>query len=217
MTFIIENEQLRVTVDSLGCEAVSIVGKKDGCEYLWNGDSSIWAQHAPTMFPICGRLSEGKYTYRGETYEMNLHGFARHAEFTILEKTPTSVSMVLTDNDTIYGTYPFHFTFTVTHTLEGNTLHTAFKVENRSDCSMPYAVGGHPGFNIPMGGEGSFEDYYVEFSGPADVRRLVMSERCLVTEGTEAFPLEDGIRLHLHHGLFDQDAIFLYDMPKEME
>ena len=72
MQFTIENDQLRVTVDSLGCEVVSVEGKKDGCEYLWTGDPQFWSGHAPTMFPICGRLNEGKYFYDGKEYEMNL-------------------------------------------------------------------------------------------------------------------------------------------------
>lgn len=216
MRFIIENEQLRVSVDSVGCEIVSIVGKKDGCEYLWGGNPEFWAQHAPTMFPICGRLADGKYTYRGKTYEMNLHGFARHAEFTISEKTPSSVSMTLTDDDATFASYPFHFSFTITHTLDGDTIRTQYAVENRSDAPMPYAVGGHPGFNLPLGGKGSFEDCYIEFASAAPARKLVLTERCLMTDDTVPFPLEDGVRLKLRHSLFDNDAIFLVDMAKSV-
>ena len=214
MLFVIENDLLKVSVDSCGCEIVSIVGKKDDTEYVWGGNTEFWAQHAPTMFPICGRLQDGKYTYRGKTYEMNLHGFARHAEFTIAEKTPTSISMTLTDNEAIYATYPFHFAFTITHTLDGETVRTDYKVENKSDVPMPYAVGGHPGYNLPLGGKGSFTDCYIEFDTVAPVRKLVLTERCLMTEDTVEFPLIDGTKLDLHHGLFDNDAIFLVDMAK---
>lgn len=216
MIFVIENDRLRVSVDSLGCEIVSIVGKTDGCEYLWGGDAQFWAQHAPTMFPICGRLQDGKYTYRGKTYEMNLHGFARHAEFTIAEKTATSISMRLTDTEELYQIYPFHFAFTVTHTLEGDTVRTSYAVENHSEADMPFAVGGHPGYNLPLGGEGTFEDCYIEFAYAAPARSLVMTDRCLLTEDTAAFALEDGVRLPLRHTLFDHDAIFLVDMAKSV-
>lgn len=216
MLFTLENDRLRVSVCSTGCEIVAITGKKDGCEYLWGGNEEFWAQHAPTMFPICGRLMDGKYTYRGKTYEMNLHGFARHAEFTIAEKTPTSISMTLTETPAIYASYPFHFTFTVTHTLDGDTIHTQYTVENRSEEPMPYALGGHPGFNLPLGGKGTFEDCYIEFAAEAPARQLVLTERCLMTDETRPFPLEDGVRLRLHHSLFDNDAIFLVDMAKSV-
>ena len=89
MQFYIENEFLKVTVDSRGCELVSVIGKNDNTEYLWIGDEAYWSGHAPVMFPICGRLNGGVYTYEGKNYEMNLHGFARKSEFTIAEKTPS--------------------------------------------------------------------------------------------------------------------------------
>ena len=214
MQFIIENDRLKVTVDSVGCEIVSIIGKTDGCEYLWGGNPEFWSQHAPTMFPICGRLNEGKYTYRGREYEMNLHGFARHAEFTIAEKTPTSVAMTLTDSEEIFAQYPFRFAFTIRHTLDGDTIHTDYTVENRSGAPMPYALGGHPGFNLPLGGAGRFEDSYVEFDEPAPARALVLTERCLMTDDTVPFALENGTTRALSHDLFDHDAIFLVDMAK---
>lgn len=215
MQFVIENEQLKVTVDSLGCEVISIIGKKDGCEYLWGGNEEFWASHAPTMFPICGRLLEGKYTYRGKEYEMNLHGFARHQEFVISEKTPTSISMTLSDNDELYAQYPFHFTLTTTHTLEGNTVRTKHTVQNLSDVMMPFALGGHPGFNVPVGGKGQFSDCYVEFDAPCAPQKLVMTnERHLMTDDLEPIALEDGKIIRLHHDMFDHDAIFMKDAAR---
>ncbi len=213
MQFTIENEKLLVTVESVGCEVISIKSKADGTEYLWIGDPEFWAQHAPTMFPICGRLTDGKYVYEGKTYEMNLHGFARHQEFTISEKTPTSISMTLTDNETLYASYPFHFAFTITHELDGTTVHTKYRVENKGENTMPYAVGGHPGFNIPLDGAGNFSDYYVEFDEAAPARQLVM-DHCYLTDDTVPFQLEDGKIYRLHHDMFYNDAIFLTDMAK---
>ncbi len=214
MQFIIENERLKVTVDSVGCEITAITGKKNGCEYLWNGNEEFWKQHAPTMFPICGRLAEGKYTYRGKEYEMNLHGFARHAEFTVFEKTPVSVAMTLTDSEATLAQYPFRFAFTIRHTLEGDTIRTEYTVENRGDVEMPYALGGHPGFLLPLCGKGRFEDSYIVFDEAAPARKLVLTERCLMTDDTVPMPLENGTTLSLTHDLFDNDAIFLVDMAK---
>lgn len=216
MQFVIENENLKVTVNSVGCEICSIVGKADACEYLWNGDASFWAQHAPTMFPICGRLWEGKYTYQGNTYEMNLHGFARFAEFTIAEKTPTSISMTLCDNAESFSAYPFHFSFTITHTLEENTIRTEYTVQNRGQETMYYALGGHPGFFVPLGNTGTFEDCYLEFSEEMPAKQLVLSERCFMTENTVPFALENGVKRVLDHAMFDNDAIFLMDTAKSV-
>jgi galactose mutarotase-like enzyme len=52
----IENDLLRVQASSLGAELQSIVLKKDGTEYLWQGDPTYWKGRAYNLFPICGRL-----------------------------------------------------------------------------------------------------------------------------------------------------------------
>ena len=77
MIYTIFNEFLEVSVSDVGAELMSIRSKADGTEFLWQGDSAFWAGRAYNLFPICGRLTDGKYTYRGKTYEMNLHGFVR--------------------------------------------------------------------------------------------------------------------------------------------
>ena len=87
MRYTIENKKIAVTVDSLGAELVSLKTKADDCEYVWQGDPTYWTGHAYNLFPICGRLTDGKYTYKGETYEMNLHGFARKTEYEMVEQT----------------------------------------------------------------------------------------------------------------------------------
>ena len=76
MIYTIENDSIRVQISDVGAELQSIVGKKDNTEYLWQGDAQYWSGRAYNLFPICGRLTDGKYTYQGKTYEMNLHGFA---------------------------------------------------------------------------------------------------------------------------------------------
>ena len=61
MEFILENENLRVTVESHGAELVSVVNKQTGAEMLWQADPAVWARHAPVLFPYCGRLKDGAF------------------------------------------------------------------------------------------------------------------------------------------------------------
>ena len=69
MEFILENENLRVTVESHGAELVSVVNKQTGAEMLWQADPAVWARHAPVLFPYCGRLKDGAFTCKGVRYE----------------------------------------------------------------------------------------------------------------------------------------------------
>ena len=76
----LENERLKVLIRPTGGELQSIVGKDTGTEYLWQGDESIWTGRAPNLFPFVGRLFEKRYTLRGASYDMTIHGFAPKAE-----------------------------------------------------------------------------------------------------------------------------------------
>ena len=59
----IENEFLIVQINDTGAELVSLKSKKTGIEYLWQGDAKYWKGRSPVLFPICGRLYKGKYTF----------------------------------------------------------------------------------------------------------------------------------------------------------
>ena len=65
MLYSIENDRLRVEINDIGAELYSIKDKADGFEYLWQGDPQYWSGRAYNLFPICGRITEGRYTYKG--------------------------------------------------------------------------------------------------------------------------------------------------------
>ena len=46
MQYSIENEFIRLTVESKGAEVYSVVNKHTGAEMLWNGDPSVWPRRA---------------------------------------------------------------------------------------------------------------------------------------------------------------------------
>lgn len=209
MIYTIENERIQVQVNSLGAELWSIKTKEDACEYLWQGDEAYWTGRAYNLFPICGRLFEGKYTYKGETYEMNLHGFLRRAETRVVEKTETSLAFELTENEQTLAQYPFCFRIVIGYELEEQTIHHTFVVENTDTKDLIFAVGGHPGFNVPLTKGESFEDYFLEFDTDKQPQLVVMSDTCFDTGYRRPFPLEDGCRLPLRHDLFSVDGIFL--------
>ena len=64
MLYTIENEKLKVSISDKGAELQNIILKSDGTEYLWQGDERFWSGRAYNLFPICGRLTDGRYTYK---------------------------------------------------------------------------------------------------------------------------------------------------------
>ena len=212
MNYTIENEFLRVEFSDLGAEMMSLVGKKTGFEYLWQGDPTYWKGRATVLFPVCCRLTEGKYTYHGKTYEMAAHGFAKSQVFAVVDTKADAITFELRPNEETRAAYPFDFIFRVTYTLDGAALRTTMAVENTGAEVLPFSCGGHPGFNIPFAAGESFEDYYLEFACEKPVKSLVMSPTCFYMGKTEPFALREGRFLDMKHNLFDNDAIFLEDM-----
>ena len=214
MIYTIENDNLRVQISSLGAEMMSIVNKKNGAEYLWQGNKKYWGGRAPNMFPICGRLYEGKYTYLGKEYTMPNHGIARASELSLGMAQREKVALVLSSSEKTKEHYPFDFTYTVTFSLKGNTLNITYTVVNNDTRELIFAVGGHPAFNVPINNQGEFSDYYVEFDAPCNAIRVDFSPSCFLTKNDKEFTMGGTKRIDLRHDLFDNDAIFLYNISK---
>ncbi len=216
MIYSIENKTLKVEIDTLGAQLQSIYSKLSGREYLWQGDSEFWKGRAYNLFPTIGRAFNGVYTYHKTEYAIRPHGLARYNEFTVEERSATKIVFLLTDTDETHKEYPFHFAFYVTYELKDNELCISYTVQNADDKPLIYSVGGHPGFNVPFG-EGSFEDYYLEFKEPTAISQLLLSENKFMSDDSQAFPLSGGNVLFLSHDLFNDDAIVLANTCREVE
>ena len=210
MLYTLQNDILTVKVSDIGAEIHSV--ERDGCEYIWVGDAVFWSSHAPLLFPVCGRFFEGKYTSEGKTFEMPCHGFIRKAPLTLECINNTSICFRVEATEETKQIYPFDFVLKIWHILEGESVTTRFEIENTGDVILPATVGGHPGFNVPLGGEGTFEDYYLEFGKPCSPDHIGISPRGLFTGKKTAYRLQNGNILPLSHKLFEIDGIFLSRM-----
>ena len=215
MLYTIENDRLTVTASSLGAQLWSIRAG-DGTEYLWQGDPAYWGDRALTLFPYVARLWQGRYEMDGETHSLPIHGFAPTSEFALAEKTDSRMVLTLASSEETYAQYLRHFVFRVIYALEGSTLKVAYEVENRDERTMYFVLGGHPGFNVPLEKGLRFEDYRLRFGAACQPVRVGFSEDCFVNGEDAPFPLEDGCVLPLAHSLFDDDAIVLRDMAREV-
>ena len=216
MIYEIKNDNLSVQINSLGAELFSIKSN-DGCEYLWQGDPAYWGGRAPIMFPICGRLFGGVYTYLGKEYSMPSHGIARSSEFSLKEQGDSFLTLSLVGNDETKKMYPFDFTFDVTFVLKGSSLSVNYKVTNTDTKELIFGIGGHPAFNVPLEKGLCFEDYKVEFEKSCDALRVDFSDTCFLTENDKLYRADGTKTIELRHNLFDNDAIFLYNVPKKIK
>ena len=210
MLYTLQNDILTVQVSDIGAEIHSV--RREDCEYIWVGDPAFWSSHAPLLFPVCGRFFEGKYTHKGDIYEIACHGFIRKSPLTLACVNDTSICFIAKSTEETKKIYPFDFVLKIWHILEGESITTRFEIENTGEVVLPATVGGHPGFNLPLGGEGEFADYYLEFKNPCTPNQIEISPRGLFTGKKTAYPLVDGNKLPLSHKLFEIDGIFLSRM-----
>lgn len=212
MEYTISNKCITVTASTLGAELRS-VRSTDGIEFLWQGDPDIWAGHAPNLFPYIARLTNGQYTYKGKKYELPIHGFAPTSEFKLTDMNETRMVFSLASNSLTLKSYPYRFLLDIIYEIRDNVLTQTYEVSNLNKDIMYFGIGAHPGFNVPIGNEACFEDYYLDFESPCSPVRIGFSEDCFLNGNNVPLPLDEGRKLALSHELFDNDAIVLENMP----
>ena len=163
MQYTIENDSIRLTVDSKGAEAVSVVNKHSGAEMLWCGDPAVWGRHAPILFPYTGKLTGGKMIAKGLEYTGGQHGFARDVQHTLTRQTADTLEFELhADNQTL-PLWPYAFVLRSTFVIDGVTVHHTLTVENPVEPQLRFGIGYHPAFAIPFDDKHTADDYEFRF------------------------------------------------------
>lgn len=206
-TVTLENQYLKVKIKSTGAEMISIQSLKDGLEYLWQGDSITWSDHAILQFPIIGNLKNNSYQFKEKNYKMMSHGFARISQFDILESTKDKVVFQLKSNDSTKVLYPFEFTFLVTYQLVEKSIKVSFNIHNNDNQEMYFSLGYHPGFNCPLTANEIMNDYYLQFSDIESSDRLIMKDN--IIDSIQESYLVNANTIQLTKDLFQNDAIIL--------
>ena len=108
---------LEIKTVKKGAELVSVIF--NGFEKLHDG-KNYWNRHSPVLFPIVGKLKDGKTQINGKIYEMGQHGFARDMEFEEIEEN----SYVLKSNEKTLEKFPFRFELYVSYEVKKDELIT---------------------------------------------------------------------------------------------
>jgi galactose mutarotase-like enzyme len=126
-------------------------------EKQWNNFPGGW----PFLFPICARIGrdgkKGTYLYDGKQYELPIHGFSWHSEWSVIDETDSSLTMHLQANDQTMSMYPFNFEVKLRYVVEKGLLTCYQTYTNRGDTPMPYYAGFHPYLAMPEAGKGKDE------------------------------------------------------------
>ncbi|WP_368901212.1 aldose 1-epimerase family protein [Oceanobacillus oncorhynchi] len=205
MKQIIENDWLKVEIESNGAEIRAVEHKKNNLSYMWTGDSAYWGRVSPVLFPIVGRLKGDQYQLDGKTYDMSQHGFLRDVEFELGSHSTEHVAFEAASDGRFKEVYPYEFKATITYSLNQDSLSVDWKIENKNSGEMYFSIGAHPAFRIPLLENEGLEDYQLKFT-PAPNKEVMEYglENALVHEKGVRNQLPD---ITLQPELFAKDAM----------
>ena len=211
MLYCLENEFIAVKIKGTGAELCSYYDKQKQREIIWQADPSHWKRHAPILFPIVGKVNENKYRLENETFTLNQHGFARDQEFSIVEQSNSSITLINTSSKTTKEIFPFDYTLKVVFSILEKELKVTYTVENNSSQKMYFCIGAHPGFNCPFDKSSNFSDYELEFEKTECSDRLLLNDGGFRT-GKRAKEWLCSNTIKLNEELFNQDALIFDDL-----
>ena len=145
---IIKNSLLKAKVSDHGAELRSLVSLKSNSEIMWQADPKYWGRTSPVLFPIVGGLWEKKYTYKGESYSLSQHGFARDMDFALVKEAEDELVFELCANEETLKKYPFSFSLKIGYKLEGAKLTVSYIVKNAGTGDMYFSIGAHPRLTV---------------------------------------------------------------------
>jgi galactose mutarotase-like enzyme len=214
MEFHLHNDLLAITVQRRGAELSSLVRRQTGREYIWSGDPEVWGSTAPVLFPIIGSLKDGKTEIDGKEYAIPKHGLIRHnGNLELHSKTEDRLILQLTSSPETLEQYPYPFDFRITFRLRNEHLIIYHEVRNEGTRHMPFHLGGHPAFRVPVVEGEEYADYFLRFEHAEDSRSYTVTDAGTVSQETRPVPWTEGGKvLPLTHDLFERDALVFKDL-----
>ncbi len=190
---------LEIKTVKKGAELVSV--KADGIEKMHDGES-FWNRHSPVLFPIVGKLKNGKTIIEGSEYEMGQHGFARDMEFEEIGNN----SYVLKSNEETKTKYPYDFELYISYEVNEDKVTTKYKVVNKDSKTIYFGLGGHPAYAC----EYSSGKYRLEFEDIEDRLEIYQLEDGLLKKNPEKLSkyFREN-RIFLDAKTFEKDALVI--------
>ncbi|HWB12307.1 MAG TPA: aldose 1-epimerase [Pirellulales bacterium] len=164
-------------LSGLGFNCFSFRPVVDGeaIEVLWSEDALLSGQGRPShsgipiLFPFPGRLRGSFLAYEGATYPLGsddglgnaIHGFVLNRPWRITEMLPqrtTGEFHASVDEPGLSKRWPGDFRLTVSYELRHNTLGCEIEVHNPGPTRLPFGLGLHPYFRLPLGAGGRPDD-----------------------------------------------------------
>jgi galactose mutarotase-like enzyme len=204
----IENDIISVGIKSKGAEWCSLIKKNTGQEYLWQADPQYWGRSSCILFPTIGMLKDGQYQIGEHSYMLEKHGFLRNKMMVIIEQSTDSITFCKPSDAETLLAYPFKHEVIIKYQLDEDTISITYEVYNYGDQIMPFSIGAHPAFNVPLNPNTKRSDYSLRFNKVEPLQTMIVHTSGLIGSELRDVPSE-GAMIPITDDLFDQDALVL--------
>jgi aldose 1-epimerase len=136
-------------------------------EMLWahqdfaSGNERPSGSGVPLLFPFPGRIGKARFTFGGHEYQLEpgdpfgnaIHGFVYNRPWRAVEQSVNRVSgefQASRDDPAVLTRWPADFRIRVSYTIEGPKLTTQIECENTGRGPLPYGLGTHAYFRLPL-------------------------------------------------------------------
>jgi galactose mutarotase-like enzyme len=137
---------------------------------------------------------------------MPMHGFLREKPFAVEQRSNAEGLLRYRSDESTLGIYPFDFSVRIHALLDNEGLVLRYEVENIGNLPMPYSIGSHYNYCVPIVPGERLSDYRIDFFGPQKAGKLDFSEGFIAGKSKDIFNGNSGLNLD---GLFLNGAVAL--------
>lgn len=130
----------------------------------------------PILFPFPNRIKNGRFIYDAREYhlpkekvgyagEHAIHGFCYDRPWRVTQQTASRVTgefQLSVDDPERRDLWPADFHIVVTYEVLGPALRCDIQIANPDCLPLPFGLGTHPYFKLPLAGSSRFEDCLVQ-------------------------------------------------------
>lgn len=173
--------------------AIVVLLNLSGKEILYLNEATLFDRTKnirggiPVLFPICGRVVDGKIFFKGQEFEMKNHGFARDSSFNIAGyidmPDKNGIVLRLSSSEFTKRFYPYDFELLMQYLLSDEMFEVKLIVKNEDSSIMPFYAGFHPyflcnkdEFTLKLECEKCFDDVEKRFIDLQDFKEIDFSK-----------------------------------------
>jgi aldose 1-epimerase len=185
----------------VGGRPVDVLDAQPGFE---TGELKSSRSGIPILFPFPNRIRDGKFSWRDKQYSLPtddpagknaIHGLCLDRPWRVIEQKDDLVTgqfQLSVDAPDRMNLWPTDFVIEVDYEIVHNRLRANFRIGNPSNRSLPWGLGTHPYFKLPLGADSRVEDCLVEVPAAQrwELKDSLPTGTLLVLD--ESYDLRDG-------------------------